>query len=239
MNINQKFLELFKRLEINTIKIYDNEIGYEMNKKPTFHNAIQELKEKGIYPYNKYSDDFDYCSKIRNLFSHRPINIIIVSEYAYKLLERLNNMVENPLRAIDICITKNNIYSKSLKDNIKDTIKVMREKTYTHIPIVENNKIVGVFCEKTLFDYISKEEISSLDLINDFNDIKQYLNIANYSTTIKIIKRDLKIDKIIKMFKESFEMSENLECLFITTDGTTKGDIVGLITIWDILNKYI
>lgn len=40
MNINQKFLELFKRLEINTIKIYDNEIGYKMNKKPTFHNAI-------------------------------------------------------------------------------------------------------------------------------------------------------------------------------------------------------
>lgn len=239
MNINQKFLELFKRLEINTIKIYDNEIGYEMNKKPTFHNAIQELKEKGIYPYNKYSDDFDYCGKIRNLFSHRPINIIIVSEYAYKLLERLNNMVENPLRAIDICITKNNIYSKSLKDNIKDTIKVMREKTYTHIPIVENNKIVGVFCEKTLFDYISKEEISSIDLINDFNDIKQYLNIANYSTTIKIVKKDIKIDKIIKIFKESFEMSENLECLFIATDGTTKGDIVGLITIWDILDKYI
>ena len=43
----------------------------------------------------------------------------------------------------------------------------MREKTYTHIPIIENNKIVGVFCEKTLFDYISKEEISSLDLINE------------------------------------------------------------------------
>ena len=81
MNINQKFLELFKRLEINTIKIYDNEIGYKMNKKPTFHNAIWESKEKGIYPYNKYSDDFDYCSKIRNLFSHRPINIIMVNRW--------------------------------------------------------------------------------------------------------------------------------------------------------------
>lgn len=239
MNINQLFLEEFKDLEQTTFKIYKQLIGYSSENRPTINTALTKLAKKGIYPYNKYEDDFAYCRKIRNLFSHRPIDAVIISEYVYNLLKELNKMVKNPLKAIDIAIKKPDLYCRTLEDNIKDTIVIMKNKTYTHIPIIKNKKIIGVFCEKTLVNYISKEKRLALETINCFNNIKNYLNIEDYESTVKIINKNVKINQILTIFKDSFENRENIECLLVTDDGTKNGELLGIITIWDILNKYI
>ena len=36
---------------------------------------------------------------------------------------------------------------------------MMKSKKYTHIPIVKDGVCVGVFSEKTLFDYLAENEI--------------------------------------------------------------------------------
>ena len=41
--------------------------------------------------------------------------------------------------------------------SIYDTIKEMTKKLYTHVQILENEKLVGIFSENTLLDIVNVE----------------------------------------------------------------------------------
>ena len=130
------------------------------------------------------------------------------------------------------------MYCKALNDNIDSTIKDMIEKVYTHIPIIENNILIGVFSESTLLDIINSDKGIIVDKNTKFKEIEEFLKIENHTAEEFIfISRNKNIYDIEEIFKNYFSRKKRIGCIYITENGKSNEKILGMTTAWDILGN--
>ena len=241
------FIELFKKYEKLTKNIYMNKYGPRFNglelKEAPITSITRDLYIKGVFPYKNNFNIIQCCADVRNLCSHEnKINgkdIVEPSIYLYKELEKIVHEIENPKKIYDIDIKIDDIYKKEIQDYVKESINAMNEKKYTHIPIMEDGVCIGIFGEKTLFDYLAEDEIVIIDKNTTFEKIKDYLSFEKNKGIIMFAKRDLTVEELIKIFQDDFNNKQRLECILITQNGKSSEKLLGLLTIWDILGKYV
>ena len=114
----------------------------------------------------------------------------------------------------------------------------MVEKTYTHIPIIENGVVQGVFSESTLLDIVNAESGIVLDQNTKFIDILEYLKLENHSTEDFIfISRNKNIYDVEDLFKDYFIRRKRLGCIYITESGKANESVLGMLTAWDVLGN--
>ena len=137
-----------------------------------------------------------------------------------------------------MCIKKSEIYYKTLQDNVGSTIKDMVEKVYTHIPIIEDNVLIGVFSESTLLDIVNKNEGIIVDENTKFEEIEEFLKIKNHTSEEFIfISKDKNIYDIEEIFKDYFSRKKRIGCVYITENGKQSERILGMLTAWDVLGN--
>jgi hypothetical protein len=91
--------------------------------------------------------------------------------------ERLVQSLLKPIRAHAIAVPKSKIYTATLDEYALLVIREMHSKVYTHVPILENRRLVGVFSENTLLSYPAVNEIVGVDStikIGEFRDSYRY-----------------------------------------------------------------
>ena len=116
----------------------------------------------------------------------------------------------------------------------------MKENTYTHIPILENGIVKGVFSENTLFGVLLESELIYDINTTDFSEplIKKYCNLTNHvSETFEFISKDIYLEDVKEIFLKSFQKKQRLAMLFITQHGKPNEKLLGIITPWDVLGK--
>ena len=132
-----------------------------------------------------------------------------------------------------------NIYSKTLNDNVMNTMKDMNEKSYTHIPIYDetNKHLVGIFSENSLFQYILEDKIIEVDENTKFNDIKKCIDIKFSKEIVKFVAKDNLYDDVVNEFISEFKNKNKLSCVMITQNGKETEKVIGIITAWDIIGR--
>ncbi len=241
------FIELFKRYENLTKDFYRKKYGMQFGGRDLNEASIisvsQDLYRKGVFPYKNQLNIIKCCAEVRNLCLHEnKINgkdIVEPSVHLYNELKKIIDEIENPKKIYEIAVKINDVYSKSMKDNIKEAIEVMKSKKYTHIPIINDGVCIGVFSEKTLFDYLAENEIVEVDKNTIFEKIEDYLSFEKSEGIVRFAKKDMTVEELIKIFKDDFVNGQRLECIFITQNGKDTEKLLGLLTIWDILGKYV
>ena len=152
-----EFIELYKRLETAIRDKYDV---------PQGTGAVSWLirNERG---FGGVRDELNYCREVRNLLQH---NERVRGEYAVipsaGMLESMRSTiarVEGIPRAIDLCVKMRDVYSASISDSMLPAMRVMCSKAYTHLPILEDGRVTGVFSAKSLFSYIIEDGVLTLD----------------------------------------------------------------------------
>ena len=172
MDNSQLFIEKYKELEAIVRKSYglpeQDSISYFLKKQDKF---------------NRYYDDISFCQEVRNFMQHKKkINsrfAIEPNDAMLAFIEQLITRVASRPQCKDICIKFKDIEWRSPSDSVKASIKTMREKVYTHIPIIDNGVLIGVFDENSLFNYVAENEIVDVDDKLTFNDIMQYLSVKD------------------------------------------------------------
>lgn len=160
-----------------------------------------------------------------------------------KLLKKIIMTIENPLTIYnsDMCIKNDGkkMYFRTLKDNVHETIEVMLKELYTHIPILENGKIIGVFSESSLIEIFKDIHIDAMDENTTFEDIFKYIDINKQRVMedYQFIAQNENIYEVAEKFRSSFESNKRLSCLFITANGKSNEKVLGLTTIWDVLGN--
>ena len=195
-------------------------------------------------PYNAFKKELIIARKTRNIIVHNKYdeykglianNIEIINK-----LKKLIELIKYPPKAIetDMVIKYEKICKKSLNDNVIATMKEMKNNIFTHIPIVQNNKVIGVFSENTLFDIFLNGENIIIDESINFGDINEYLHIENHTLEEFVFKSEnATIYDIEKDFENYFSNSKRLGCIFITDNGKNTGNLKGMVTAWDVLGK--
>lgn len=229
MNNNEIFIEKYKQLEEIIRKEYNLKDG-------TSPIAYIEKKKE----YSDISNKLSYCREVRNFLQHEPKIetefAIIASDEMIKLIDKLILLFIKPLRCYDISIKLDHIYHRRIDDNVLESIKCMDYLNYSHIPLLENKVLKGVFSKTSLFNYMLKEKKFSLDDDLKFCDISEYINIdGNGSENYLFARNDEKVENIKKTFEENYQKAQRVSIIFLTKNGRKDEDILGMITPYDVI----
>lgn len=140
---SKKLLDLFKELE-EVIKKECKRVGI-LTEDSDIGLLIKKLSEKNNV-VRKYKEQLDLIRKIRNINTHQKCN---KDEYVICPNPEINIKFENIIKEIKeppmiynskICVKRANMFCRDIKDSVYETIRIMSEKLFTHVPVFENDK---------------------------------------------------------------------------------------------------
>lgn len=226
-----KFLELYRQLEREGKRIYfptapDNEniIGRLMNVP-----QLQGMK-----------DDLDYCRVVRNFLVHNPK---VKGEYAVtpsdKLVEFIGHCVEvvkSPLRAIDYSVKINNMYTAALSSRVFDVIRHMRTNGFTHVPIMDDSRLIGVFSANVLFGYLADADFKDITLDAKIEQFIDHIALSNHTNEYFIfMPKNATLYEVAKRFKIDSKTMKQLCAVFLTENGKPDEKVLGMMTPYSML----
>ncbi len=228
------FIEKYKKLEAVVRSVYnlreEESIAYYLKNRTEF---------------KKYSDEIAYCQRLRNFMQHETKIggkfSVVPSDEMVAFIDSLIDKIKDRPKCMEACVKFKDIYWCSYSSGVKLAIKAMRERRYTHVPILENGRVVGVFDENSLFNYVADNGLVDVDDKLKFKDIKQYLSLEDRELESFIfIKSSLYVEEIEDIFQKNFNQKKRIGVAFVTNNGRPDEPLQGLITPWDILanNDY-
>ncbi len=231
MNNTEIFIEKYKEFE-KTVQV---SFGVS-----TSDSASFAVKNKP--GFNKYKSDIEYCAGVRNLIQHREKvnNSFAVEPNAAMImfLEDLINRIKNRKKCIDICVNINKVFSCSKGSVVIDLMREMNAKCFTHVPVLENGLVTGVFDENALFKYASEEEIIAIDQDLIIDNIFKYVSpLEREMEEFIFVKRDMYVDDLQEIVLENTRKGKRIGAAFVTANGKRNEKILGLITPWDMIGN--
>ena len=151
--MSQQFLDLFKKLE-KYFRIQYNQGEFSHS---SFISTIYKIKKSNKNPLvsNKYNFDIlQQASQIRNIISHNN-DVIVPSEKFLSDFKQVVNKICEPLKVENIMINFSKLKTAGFNTLIGDVINMLKEYGFNTIPIIDHNELMGVFTEKSVFDYLS------------------------------------------------------------------------------------
>ena len=226
-----EFIEEYKKLEEAVRRVY------KVDESTSVVTVLKQQKK-----FDAYKSNIQSCANLRNFYQHNSkINnkfIADVSVDAVEFVKNLTAQVNNRERCRDCCVMFKYIYWRSPSDSVKETMKVMQNKLYTHIPILENNKVVGVFDENSLFSFLAanNEEIFEFDDKLTFNDMKEFIKIYDREMEeFRFFGINRYLDEAVEEFEDCLKRGKRLGLMLFTASGKEHEDLQGLITPWDLI----
>lgn len=232
MSMKENFLHEFRRLEkFLQIKSTTKEVEY-------FKQHIRSSDNKVIR--NSHNQHFLLlAADLRNILTHNADDVALPTK---DFLDKFTKLVDNilaPPKVTKVMVKKSNILSFDIHHKISDASKIMKEKKISNVLIFENNDLVGIFNESTLFNYYLNKDIVLEHSESTFQEIKEALKIEEHpSVYYRYVKSSLNIYKAQNIFdKEQFLNDKRLELLLVTSTGKPKEEIQGIVSPYDLI-KY-
>ena len=231
---SHKFISIYNELD-KFMRKYLN----ENNETPNSVLINKMAKVNTVFYRNK--DDLLDLSRLRNAIVHNPNNkdadpIAEPHEFIVNKFEDIKNIVISPPIALNtIAIKAQDIFTAKMNDNAFEVMKKMNDNTFTHVPIIESKKLIGVFSENTIFSFIVKNEEVIIDkdyLIKDFAEFIS--NESHVSEYFEFVPRGALVVDIEEIFKKGLNGRKRIAAIFITETGKQNESLLGLITAWDL-----
>lgn len=232
---SERFINTYNRLD-KYMRKYSTKDYYESHP-----SLIDTMVRRGDVLFKKHCETLKQFAKLRNAIVHSPVDndSRAIAEPHDKVVEGYEKFLEiviNPPLAIDkMSIPDKKIYKTYLNSNAFEVIDIMKKNMYSHVPVVEDNKLIGVFSENAIFSYIADKDVVTIDKNTKISHFSNYIPIDRH-TTEKIIftHRKTTVAEIDDMFQDEYKDNKRLGAIFITENGKENEKILGLVTPWDI-----
>lgn len=188
----------------------------------------------------RYQQEMRAIAQLRNNLVHNPFSSV-AEPIAYphpevvKRYKDIRDALLNPHSAISIAIPVHKIYTARLDSKLFKVLKDMDENIYTHVPIIENDKMVGVFSENTLLSFLAEtgEAVITEDMtIANFAD---YVPLKSHrSESFIFLPRRASLSTLFDSFNKAIHRHERIGMVFITEHGSETEKPLGIITAWDL-----
>jgi CBS domain-containing protein len=230
VNNADKFLKIY-----NKIEKYLNDLN-KSDRYYTIGSLLGRLSQSNAIIRNR-ANDLRELAELRNALFHKYKGTFIAEPYdeTIKEIEALYNLLVNPPTAHEI--SAKNVYTCDYKDLIIDTIKIITEKVYTHIPVYENGKFKGVFSESSIIRWLSDSAEDDGFILDrtKIGELKDYFDEPDdkYST-YTFVTRNASAYAIRDEFLSSVEEQKRIGAVFVTETGEKNEKLLGIITAWDL-----
>lgn len=231
MNRTDEFLELYRTLELEAAAQY---------RLPVDNRTVQSLMARP--EFERFRPELEYCRDVRNLLSHKPkiggAYAVEPSEAMLATLRRVLRRVQDPETNLQCATRLEDALTASLEDAVLPVMHRMHEHGYTHVPILERGRVIGVFSENTIFSCVLDETLGMLSGSTRFSDLGAYLPLsARPKQRFAFVPRNGSIYASERLLRESFDRGQRLDMLFVTENGREQERVLGLLTPWDVLGQ--
>lgn len=223
------FIEKYKELEMTAVTEFnlkeDGRAIYELERMEQFEDIQPQLY---------------YCRNVRNLLQHNAkyseTFAVQPSQEMIDFITDTIHRIKNPTKCLSIATPFGKLYWRTIDSNVVSTMKTMKEHGYSHVPILSNNKVVGIFSENSIFNYLMSQDTMTIDEDLRFKDIKDFLSLqGRKSHKYVFMDRDAYLPKAEKVFEKAFRKGERIAMILITEKGSPNERLLGVITAWDVL----
>lgn len=231
------FIDLFNKLDKHFhIKYFSQNPKYM-----SYTSKIYYIKKRKLEPVLYNDKDFDVIKKageIRNIIAHNH-DIIIPSDNFLKTFEKLVNRITEPLRVDQFMTPFSKLQTASLVDRLSTMVELLKSTGFGTIPIMENSTLIGLFTERTVFDYLT---ISNRIVDKDMT-LKTLIDVIDLDKKpreyFSFIPRDISIEQAYQIFSNDFRNKHELVVLLVTEHGRKGETLLGIVTLRDIKNHMI
>jgi CBS domain-containing protein len=221
----EQFRRLFQRFEKHLATKYGSRRGSSMTR---LIERFWEREADKCLGLNITKDDLWNLKRIRNVDAHDQA-LINIGDKAVAMLEKLVKAF--CAKARDIATPAKGLFIAELSTSINDAVALMSEKRFTHVPVVDSGRFYGLFSGKTLLHLVAAgRDIKGLKM----KDIVDNLGSDEDEETYEFLPADADYYEVFKLFENYIERGQKLGVIFLTPDGQPSGQIMGLITAWDL-----
>lgn len=228
MNKTETYIELYKELEELAVSRY----GY-----PPDGRAVYQLQRRP--EFKKLREELDYCREVRNLLQHRkrlgdsfPVE---PSGAMLDFLRRVIALVESPPRAKDIQVPFPEVLWKTMEDRVRPTMLEMERRGFSHIPILRDGAVEGVFSANTVFTCLLDGELAGIGEDMRFAELREFLPPEKHrSESFRFIREDKLVDEMSEMIEKAQARHDRIGLFFTTVNGRSDEPIRGILTAWDV-----
>lgn len=236
-NNAEEFLHYFNKIETHL----KDEYNYSKTDgfKRVIRNIDKDNKNEIVSMNIRLLESY---AELRNAIVHTEgIDYVIADPRieAVENIKEIEKLISYPPRVMPKF--QMDVLSFKSSDSIFDVINEMFENDFSQIPIVDEDRFVGLLNSNTVtrwFGATANKEIDSdgSTIITD-TKIKDVLEYEETDKNYKFINRNTFLHDAIA----SFEKDKTLEALLITHNGEKSEKLLGIITIWDLfeINKVL
>jgi len=229
MRNSDRFLIAFNKIE-KALKEYT-----QIDKHLPFARLINIVKKTNPI-IRRYHDDLKEFSDLRNAIVHDTTN----TEYAIAephddivvLIEKIADDLVNPKKVIPTFAKKVTVFQAH--NSLCDLLNSIKELAYTKYPIYDHNKFLGLLSKEGIVNWLAQ----NVEKQCNFNEVKlqdilAYQKEKNYL----FIPTKMTIHEAKEIFtRQTEKASGRLDALLITGNGQDNENLLGIITLADIVN---
>ncbi len=232
MTRSEEFIQLYKTIEDLL------EAKYRQEGRDVSSCVYQFLCDKESMPFRI---KLDLCRQVRNLLSHSAdvdgVSPVTPAEPLIKCLKDVIAYLKKPVLASSRGTPIQRLLKATASDRIVWLSRKMEEKGYSHVPVLEKGKVIGVFSVSTFFSLGKDGKLSKISDQTTISEIMDYVSIEGHiSERFMIFKKDDTVSEIRKAFSNRKAGQKRVAGVFVTEDGTEKSNLISYITPWDVMD---
>lgn len=188
-------------------------------------------------------DELKTYAKLRNCLVHDVSGITDkpIAEPIDEIVDNFSDILsrlKNPLTVYDVCTHRSELLVTSKDQSVLDIMRVMEDQLISRVPILKDDRVLGVFNGNTLMYYLANDNAYCVDEDMKIEDMIDYCLLESHrKENFEFVEKDLTVFEAEELFKLHNKDNHKLIALFITSNGSKSGKLLGMVTEWDIFNK--
>ncbi len=228
----QRFLEAYRRLEALAPRVLPRD-GRDVR-----GGVIARLCRLPMF--SPYREELDCCREVRNLLTHE-VHVggspaIIPGDGMVAFLEQMIELIENPARVKSRMTPRARLYTISSDTKVKAAMAKMQYKGLSRVPLLdESHRVRGMFSLESVFSAVSQG--IAIDDTTTLTDLKEFLSLTgNTMSAYRFASPDMTLAEAEALFFHMSDRRTKLRAIIVTVDGTAEGEVVGILSPYDVLS---
>jgi len=238
MEKEQLFLNMFNELE-QYLRVTYSRSEYSYTGFVTKLYQIKKSRENMIINNNHNFELIKQAAQMRNIISHNN-DVLVPSEKFLKEFSEVVKKITQPLTVRQIMTKYHDLKTINLKAAIGDAVDLLKTSGFSTIPIIEKDDLLGIFTEKSLYDYFSLKNAKTINKGMKISEIMEAIDLNNHPRKYyDFISANTNIYDAYQMFNKDFKVRREMLLLLVTENGKEGEHLLGIVALRDLENQLI
>ncbi len=238
MGRESEFFNLFNQLEKH-LRVNYHKGDYSYSGFITRLYQIKKAKVNSLINNNHNFDLIKQAAQMRNIIAHNN-DVLIPSQRFLSEFKELVFKITKPKQVKDVMTPFEDLQTRSLNSTIKEVIDLLKSSGFSSIPIVEKDELIGIFTEKSLFDYLSMDYSKGVEKSMLVSEIIDAIDLNNHPRRyFEFVSKELSIYEAYQIFNKDKLQRREMLLLLVTEKGDSNEHLLGLVALRDLEKQLI